>query len=88
MSHMLQYKLPKFVDNPTTGAIIGCLSAYNLLKHCPKSTEDTLQMVAGSGLIFSLGINLYRENEVETFLHGFTTSLLSTMLISVPFLIN
>jgi hypothetical protein len=86
MSHTLSLKFPKIVDNPTTGAVVGCLSAYNLLKHCPKSTEETLQIVTGSGIIVSLGINLYRHEEVSTFLHGFTTGLVCTMFISLPFL--
>lgn len=71
---------------PSLGALGGTASACILLSFCPHSTFDSIQIIGGTGLVLSLGINLYRYEEAETFLHGFTTGLLTTMIMSVPFL--
>ncbi len=78
----------EFFNIPSLGAIGGTSTACLLLRLCPNSSQGTLEMIGGTGLILSLGINLYRSEEAETFLHGFTTGLLTTMVVSVPFLLN
>jgi hypothetical protein len=85
--NQLKNKL-EFFNIPSLGALGGTSTACLLLRYCPNSSNETLEIIGGSGLILSLGINLYRSEEAETFLHGFTTGLLTTMVISVPFLFN
>jgi len=71
---------------PSLGAFGGTSVACLLLKFCPNSSHHTL-MIGGTGLVLSLGINLYRRCEAKTFLHGFATGLVTTMVVSVPFLL-
>lgn len=77
-----------FLNIPSLGAFGGTSTACLLLRLCPKSSYSSIELIGGSGLILSLGINLYRSEQVETFLHGFTTGLLTTMVVSVPFLLK
>lgn len=77
-----------YVNIPTFGVIAGTSSACLLLILCPKSSYNSIELIGGAGLLLSLGINLYRSEEVETFLHGYTTSFLTTMVVSVPFLLK
>lgn len=76
----------KFLNIPSLGAFSGTTTTCLLLRFCPNSSRDTLKMIGGTGLVLSLGINLYRRHEAETFLHGFATGLVTTMVVSVPFL--
>lgn len=77
-----------FLNIPSLGAFGGTTTACLLLRLCPNSSQETLEIIGGTGLILSLGINLYRSEHVETFLHGFTTGLFTTMVVSVPFLLK
>ena len=77
-----------FLNIPTFGTISGTLLACLLLKNCPNSTQNTLELIGYTGLLLSLGMNLYRHEEVETYLHGFTSGLTITAAVSVPFLLK